>query len=108
WSNGGEFFDHQAGKYRFAEPPGLEAFEFMMSLPMEMNVATVGGAITDERAAMQFSAPWWANLIRVVLGPDRIQDFGSVPLPRGGESPATLQYSFGFFVNSQTEHAVES
>lgn len=109
WSNGGEFFDERTETYRFDEPPGLEAFTFMVGLARDHRVALKDGLITDRTAAMQFAAPWWNTIIMTRLGDDVLADFGSTTLPYGKKGqPATLQYGWGFVVSRDTPNAAEA
>ena len=98
WQFGGELFDAQGTKVRFAEDPGVQALTWLVDLvrkgysPRDVAQDADRLALQNGQAAFNWNGIWTINTHKESAG----REWGVAPLPKIGTQPAAWAGSHNF------------
>lgn len=105
-SNGGKFLTEDAKQCAFNGPKGVAALQAELRLFHEQATDTRGSVweFPNQRVAMMTMATWYESELKLLLGDNYDEVVGVAPIPRLGNDPATVLYTWFMCVDSRSKH----
>lgn len=106
YSNGGQFLSDDGKQCAFNAPQGVAALQAELRLFHEKATDTRGSVweFPNQRVAMMTMATWYESELKLLLGDKYDEVVGAAPIPRLGNDPATVLYTWFLCVDSRSKH----